>query len=232
MELNISKIASAFKTAEKELSHASVPCDISKTGGLIDGIWHETVKNGFVSEHVAINSYIRDIREISRHGTIRGTRGKPEIVESLKNQINMIDEQFKGLHGLNKDKVFYRGIQIDKDWPATHSKKFGFDILTSTPIGEKVMPDYGYAYASESKAVAEQFGGKSLFESVENLIMEINTPKGSKVSYINAHGGEGLFPRMSEFILKSRTKNEKGYHVVMDYIKPEVSEKSLLDKIA
>lgn len=227
MELSISRINSLAKGFRNVFTHTTVPKNMTKTGGLIDEVWQDTVRNGFVSEHVALNGYMPNVRQFGKYGTLRGEHYSPKYIEMFKNKINLIDAQFKRLSGLRRNTTFYRGMTVDKSLAESHPKKFGLNILKEAPIGSKVMPDYGYGYASESEFVAEKFGNANP-SYYENLIMEINAPKGSKISYIRAHGGEGLFPRMAEYTLKSRTVDDKGIHVVMDYIQPK---QSCMDKI-
>ncbi len=117
-------------------------------------------------------------------------------------QMKAYDAEMANLPPLEKDCIFYRGIQT----------RFIPDLIDGK-VGDIVKPDKGYAYYGFDRALAEDFSG--------GAVLTVHTPKGARISRNLEHGGEALFPRNAEYKILSKGKTPDGdWRIELEYILP------------
>lgn len=125
----------------------------------------------------------------------------------------------------------YRGTLRYKGQP-----RQDFDTINNANIGDVIIPTRGFAYSAHHKLGAYQYMGSPYDDlgniKFEPMLIEYKIPKGAQVSSNFEHGGEVVFPALSEFKLLSKetryieqlNSNGKAIgnypykHVILEYI--------------
>lgn len=135
--------------------------------------------------------------------------------KSALNAVQKFDADFEKLPPLEDDFTFYRGRAED---PVIKRFNEDFDIINAANAGDIIVPDRAYSYGAFKKDLAQHWSNGF----GRNMMFEIRTPKGAKVSRNLEHGGEVIFPRGAEYRLISKEKDSRGIlNVVLEYILPE-----------
>ena len=114
-----------------------------------------------------------------------------------------IDKEMSELPPLEKDCVFYRGVG-PKRVPS----------IINGNIGDIVVPDNGYAYHGFQRSLATEFSSE--------LILEVKTPKGARISRNMENGGEAVFPRNAEYKILSKAQTPDGeWRIELEYLLPK-----------
>lgn len=131
--------------------------------------------------------------------------------------MNKADADFKKLpKSIIKHKLF-RGMASTSD-----RVDDGIKVVQNAKIGDTIIPDYGYAYASKSKSIGKDYAFVDRQEwQGPRVLMEIITPKGAQLSRNTRHLKEVVFPRNAKYQIIDK-KDENGVtKVVMKYILPK-----------
>lgn len=146
------------------------------------------------------------------------TDEKQAIKESfarLKFRTQEIDASFKKLIPNIMPRTYYRGIMS--------SSNLGVRMLSNAKEGEVVVPDYGYAFASTDREVADGYA-RGMYKPKnpkEHIFIEIKAPSGTRVSKNPFHLGEVVFPRKATFKVLKNIEEDGITKVTLQYILPK-----------
>lgn len=125
--------------------------------------------------------------------------------------MDKMDTQLAKLPPLEDDFVFWRGRAFNFGIERFNED---FRVIEAAKPGDIIVPDKAYSYGAIKRELAEHWAC--------DMLMEIHTPKGARVSRNLENGGEVVFPRGAEYRLISKEKDEKEIlNVVLEYILPE-----------
>ncbi len=151
-----------------------------------------------IKEHHYLNGQNHRYRAVA-DGDFEYKAESQKILAEMKN----IDRKISELPPLEKDCIFYRGI----------NSKF-IPQITGGKVGDIVIPDKAYAYTGFERNLAQAYG--------DGTILTIKTPKGARVSRNMEHNGEAVFPRNAEYRILSKGKTPDGnWRIELEYILPE-----------
>lgn len=145
-----------------------------------------------------------------------------------------LDNEFKHLKPLEQDTVFYRGTHRTVGEDRITNREY--DTIWNAEVGDIIQPHSFYAYTGTQdnlRFVSRGYAYTGDPNKCRAMLIEIRTPKGSRISVNKEHGGEGVFPRNAKYRLISKetkiVNNPIAYiegesptypreHVVLEYI--------------
>ena len=151
---------------------------------------------------------IRKISKLEQNGDFDEINS---ISSKLYQKMLQMDKEFNKLPPVLFAKKYYRGIM--------GKENEGVQILQKAKPMDIVTPDNGYAFITKSKDVADSYA-RYLDNSArgENVFMEIQIPRGSKISRNPFHLKEAVLPRNAQFQILDKQEQDGLTKVVLKYI--------------
>ncbi len=159
--------------------------------------------------HHSVNGYLDPLRTV----------GYENLSAQDKQIIDLIDEQFANLPPTEYDINLRRGLSFNKNTAITTQKKY-FEKLKNLQQGE-ILTEKAPIYTTPNEALAKQWAVNA--DWFDCIMMDIETPSGSKISRVIDGGREEyLFPRDAQFeVTKPYYIDDNGTpRIGLKYIQP------------
>ncbi len=163
-----------------------------------------------------VNLRFRYLSKAEKEGNLAKVLEENPAWSKVIEMMNKADEEFKKLPKSIFKQTFYRGMISTPD-----NVEDGVKTIRNAKIGDIINPDFGYAYVSAKKSVAEDY---AFFDRPEwqgnKVFMKIIAPKGSQLSRKPTHLNEAVFPRNSQYKVIDKNEENGIVRVVLKYILP------------
>lgn len=164
-----------------------------------------------------VNLRFRYLSKAKADGTISKILEENPDWSKVIDMMDNADAEFKKLPKSIFKRTFYRGMVSTTD-----RIDDGIKAIQNAKIGDIVIPDYGYAYATTNKSIGEgyAFVDRPNWEG-PRVLMEIIAPRGSQLSRKPTHLNEVVFPRNAKYQIIDKKEENGITKVIMKYVLPK-----------